>query len=74
MGTMQTISVKVSNNNFGTLNNVEIQFGDQGQIQSIGNMGPFSSVMITPPDPNSLDFDKVIVTANNGEVETIKSR
>jgi hypothetical protein len=74
MGTMQTISVRVSNNNFGTLNNVEVQFGDQGQIQSIGNMGPFSSVMITPPDPNNLDFDRVIVTANNGEVETIKSK
>jgi hypothetical protein len=74
MGTMQTISVRISNNNFGTLNNVEVQFGDQGQAQSIGNMGPFSSVMITPPDPNNLDFDKIIVTANNGEVETIKPR
>jgi hypothetical protein len=30
--------------------------------------------MITPPDPNNLDFDRIIVTANNGEVETIKSR
>jgi hypothetical protein len=74
MGTMQTVSVKISNNNFGTLNDVKVQFGDQGQVQSIGNMGPFSSVMITPPDANSLNFDKVIVTANNGEVETIKSR
>jgi hypothetical protein len=74
MGTMQTISVKISNNNFGTLNDVEVQFGDQGEIQSIGDMGPFSSVMITPPDGDALNFDRVIVTANNGEVQTIKSR
>jgi hypothetical protein len=74
MGTMQTISVKISNNNFGTLNDVEVQFGDQGEIQSIGDMGPFSSVMITPPDVDALNFDRVIVTANNGEVQTIKSR
>jgi hypothetical protein len=74
MGTMQTISVRISNNNFNTLNNVEVQFGEQDGVQSIGDMGPFSSIMITPPDPNNLDFDRVIVTANNGEVETIKSR
>lgn len=74
MGTMQTISVKISNNNFGTLNDVEVQFGVQGEIQSIGDMGPFSSVMITPPDVDALNFDRVIVTANNGEVQTIKSR
>ncbi len=74
MGTMQTISVKISNNNFGTLNDVEVQFSDQGQVQSIGNMGPFSSVMITPPDADSLNFERVIVTANDGEVQTIKSR
>lgn len=74
MGTMQTVSIKISNNNFGTLNNVEIQFGEQGPVQSIGNMGPFSSVMISPPDADSLNFDKVTVTANNGEVQTIKSR
>lgn len=71
---MQAVSVRISNNNFGTLNDVEVQFGDQGQVQPIGNMGPFSSVMITPPDTDSLNFDKVIVMANNGEVETIKSR
>jgi hypothetical protein len=74
LGTMQTVSVKISNNNFGTLDDVKVQFGDQGSVQSIGNMGPFSSVMITPPDPNSLNFDKVIVTANNGEVRTIRVR
>ena len=74
MGTMQTVSVRISNNNFGTLNNVEVQFGDQGPVESIGDMGPFSSVMITPPDADSLNFDKVIVTASNGQVQTIRSR
>lgn len=52
MGTMQTVSVKISNNNFGTLNNVEVLFENQGQVQPIGDMSPFSSVMITPPDVN----------------------
>lgn len=74
MGTMQTVSVRISNNNFGALNNVEVRFDDQGQVQPIGDMGPFSSVMITPPDPDNLDFDRIIVTANDGEVEVIKSR
>jgi hypothetical protein len=74
MGTMQTVSVRISNNNFGSLNNVEVRFGDQGQVQQIGDMGPFSSVMLTPSDPNNLDFDRIIVSANDGEVEVIKSR
>jgi hypothetical protein len=73
MGTMQTVSIKISNNNFDTLNNVEVQFGDRGPTQSIGNMGPFSTVMISPP-ADSLNFDTVIVTANNGEVQMSKSR
>jgi hypothetical protein len=71
MGTMQTVSVKISNNNFGSLSNVEVQFDDQEAVQPIGDMGPFSSVMITPPDMN---FDSIIVNANDGEVEVIKSR
>jgi hypothetical protein len=74
MGTMQTISVRISNNNFATLNDVEAQFGQNGPVQPIGDMGPFSSVMVTPPDPDSLNFDTVIVTANNGEMEAIKTR
>jgi hypothetical protein len=49
--------VKISNNNFGnfgSLSNVEVQFDDQEAVQPIGDMGPFSSVMITPPDMNFL--------------------
>jgi hypothetical protein len=42
MGTMQTVSVRISNNDFDTLNNVSVQFGDRGQIQQIGNMGAFA--------------------------------
>lgn len=74
IGTMQTVSVRVSNNDFSPLSDVEIRFGDQGQTQPIGDMGAFASVMISPPDPGNLDFDRVIVTANGGEVEVIKSR
>jgi hypothetical protein len=74
MGTMQTVSVRVSNNNFDTLNDVSVQFGDGGQIQQVGDMGPFSSVMITPPESTELNFTKVTVTANEGEIQVTKSR
>ncbi|MFL6368640.1 MAG: hypothetical protein ACJ72T_08870, partial [Nitrososphaeraceae archaeon] len=71
VGTIQTISIKVSNNNFEPINDVTIQFGDNGRIQRIGNMGPFSSVMITP-DSQDMNFNKVIVKANNGKMESVK--
>ena len=74
MGTMQTVSVRISNNNFDTLNGVSVQFGEQGQIQQIGNMGPFASVMITPPESTELNFTKVTVTANGGDIQVMKSR
>jgi cytochrome c oxidase assembly protein Cox11 len=74
MGTMQTVTVRVSNNNFDILNDVSVQFDDQGQIQQIGNMGPFSSVMITPPGIGELNFSKVTVTAGEGNIQVIKSR
>jgi hypothetical protein len=63
----------VSNNNFETINDVTIQFGDKGRIQHVGNMSPFSSVMITP-DSQDMNFDKVIVKANNGKMESVKFR
>ena len=72
-GIIGSIVVKINNNNFDTLNDVMIQFGDQGKIQRIDKMGPFSSVMITP-ESQELNFDKVIVKANNGKIETIKFR
>jgi hypothetical protein len=72
-GIIGSIVVKINNNNFDTLNDVIVQFGEQGKIQRIDKMGPFSSVMITP-ESEELNFDKVIVKANNGKIETIKFR
>ena len=72
-GIIGSIVVKINNNNFDTLNDVMVQFGEQGKIQRIDKMGPFSSVMITP-ESQELNFDKVIVKANNGKIETIKFR
>ena len=70
VGTIQTISIKLSNNNFETISDVTVQFGEKGRIQHIGNMGPFSSVMITP-DSQDMNFDKVMVKANNGKMESV---
>jgi hypothetical protein len=72
-GAIQTISIKLSNNNFETINDVTVQFGEKGRIQNIGNMGPFSSVMITP-EAREMNFDKIIVKANNGKMESVKFR
>ncbi len=69
---IQTISVKVSNNNFYSINNVTVQF-DDGTIQPIGNMGPFASVMITP-ETGRTNFEQITVRANYGEIEAVKSR
>lgn len=73
MGAIQTISVRISNNKFDTLNDVTVQFGDKGKIHSMGTMAPFSSVMITP-DPKDLNFEKVIVKGNGGETEAVRFR
>ena len=73
MGAIQTISVRISNNNFDTLNDVTVQFGDNGKIRSVGTIGPFSSIMITP-DPKDLNFEKVIVKGNGGKAEAVKFR
>ncbi len=75
MGAIQTLNIRISNNNFDTLNDVTVQFGDQGRIQKIGKMDPFSSVAVTP-DQQDLNFDKVIVKGNNGHgnIEAIRFR
>jgi len=73
MGTLQTISITISNNNLKSLNDVTVQFGEKGRIQKLGDMGPFSSAVITP-DTEDMEFDKVIVKANNGAVEVVKQR
>ena len=71
-GPVETISVKLSNNNFNSINNVTVQF-DNDQIQNVGNMGPFASIFITP-DGGDSDFKKVVVKANNGQIEAVKNR
>ena len=73
MGTLQTITIRLSNNNFNSLNDVTVQFGEDRKIQTIGDMGPFSSVTITPPTED-MNFDKIIVKANNGQVQVVKQR
>ena len=73
MGTLQTITVRLSNNNFNSISDVKVQFGEGGRVQTIGNMGPFSSVTITPPIED-MDFENIIVRANNGQVQVVKSR
>lgn len=73
MGTLQTITVRLSNNNFNSLNDVIVQFGEDGRAQTIGNMGPFSSVTITPP-AEDMDFENIIARANNGQIQVVKSR
>ncbi len=70
-GLVDSVSIKVNNNNFYTLNGVTVQFGEQGKIQSIGNMDPFSSVFVNP-ESGEMNSDRIIVTANNGKVQVIK--
>ena len=71
-GDIETISTKISNNNFYPLQNVTIQF-DNGKVQGIGDLGPFATIMISPETQN-INFEKIIVKANNGQVESIKNR
>jgi hypothetical protein len=73
MGTLQTLTVRISNNNINSLNDVTVKFGEDGKVQPIGDMGAFSSVTITPP-PEDMDFENIIVRANNGQIQVVKSR
>jgi hypothetical protein len=73
MHSVKTISVKVNNNNAYEIKDVSVQFGENGKQRSFGNIGPFGAIFITP-DPNELNFDKVIVSANGGSIQTIKTR
>jgi hypothetical protein len=72
-GLIGSISAKISNNNFDTLNNVVVQFGINGMPQRLGNIGPFASVF-SSPNPTELDFDRIILTANDGDVRVVKYR
>ena len=72
-GIVDSVSVKVNNNNFNSLNDVSVQFGEHGKVQMIGDMGPFSSVFVNP-ETEEMAYDRIIVKANNGEVQTTKFR
>jgi len=70
---VKTISIKVNNNSPQEIKAVMVQFGDKGKLHSFGNLGPFSGIFITP-EPDELNFDRVIVSANGGNIKTIKYR
>jgi hypothetical protein len=72
-GIVGSVTVKINNNNLNTLKDVSVQFGEQGKIQMIGDMGPFSSVFVNP-EIEEMDYDRIIVKANNGEVQATKIR
>lgn len=72
-GLIDSITAKISNNNFDSLNNVVVQFGENGIPQSLGNIGPFASVF-SSPNPGELKFDRIILTANDGDVQVVKYR
>lgn len=71
MHSVNTISVKVNNNSPQEIRDVMIQFGDKGKVHSFGNIGPFSAIFITPEN-DELNFDRVTVSANGGNIKTVK--
>lgn len=73
MHSVKTISIKVNNNSPQEIKDVMVQFGENGKLHSFGNIGPFGAIFITP-DTDELNFDRVIVSANAGNIETIKFR
>ena len=68
---ISSVTAKISNNNFDSLNDVVVQFGENGIPQNLGNIGPFASVF-SSPNPNELEFDRIILTANDGDVRVVK--
>ena len=71
MHSVKTISVKVNNNSPQEVKDVMVQFGENGKMHSFGNIGPFSAIFITP-EKDELNFDRVTVSANGGNIKTIK--
>jgi hypothetical protein len=71
---LSTISIKINNNNPQEIHNVTVAFDDNKEKKQIYNsIGPFSSIFVTP-DKEDLDFEKIIVTADNGKLQTTKYR
>lgn len=71
MHSVKTITVKVNNNSPQEIRDVMVQFGDKGKVHSFGNIGPFSAIFITPEN-DELNFDRVTVFANGGNIKTVK--
>jgi len=72
--TLNTISIKINNNNPQEIHNITVQFDeDKGKKQFYNSIGPFSSIFVTP-DKEDLDFQKIIVTADNGKLQSTKYR
>jgi hypothetical protein len=71
--TLSTISIKINNNNPQEIHNVTIGFDDNIRKQIYNSIAPFSSIFVTP-EKEDLDFKTIIVTADNGKLQTIKHR
>ncbi len=71
--TISTISIKVNNNTPQKLENVVVQFDDNGSKISFDSISPFTSIPITP-DKKDFDFKKITLSANNGDLIIIKNR
>lgn len=72
IGTMQTVSVGITNNSFETLRGVTVQFDDSDVVE-LGDLGPFQGELLTP-DEQDLGFESVTATANDGAVAVTKHR
>ena len=72
-GLIGSITAKISNNNFDSLKGVVVQFGENGIPQNLGDIGPFASVF-SSPNPSELEFDRIILTANDGDVRLVRYR
>ena len=71
---LSTISIKINNNNPQEIHDVTVAFDDNKEKKQIYNsIGPFSSIFVTP-DKEDLDFEKIIVKADNGKLQTTKYR
>jgi hypothetical protein len=71
---LSTISIKINNNNPQEIHNVTITFDNNTAKKQIYNsIAPFSFIFVTP-EKEDLDFQKILVTADNGRLQTIKYR
>jgi uncharacterized protein (DUF58 family) len=72
VGTMQTVSVRITNNSLETMRGVTVQF-DSGEPFELGDLGPFQGRLLTP-DEEDLGFGSVTASANDGAVMVTKHR